>query len=168
MLANSSKVHLMHERLIEILLEGAKLALNNRELVAEGCYKNLFYLCSVAGQPEDVFSCHMKIAKIVVPLLMIRAREVLQKFILDDKKGGGMPIARERLAEVSFILSYLKNLELHPEIEEDKISNVATGKKRHILKLFPLLCDCITTRENEIKQLLREIFHTAAKELGLE
>jgi len=109
----------------------------------------------------------MKISKIVVPLLMARCREVLRKFIADDKKGG-MPIARERLAEVSYILSYIKNLELHPEIEEERISNIAVGKKRHILNLFPLLCDCITTKENDIKQLLRDVFHSAAKELGLE
>ena len=108
----------------------------------------------------------MKIAKNVLPLLMSRAKEVLQKFIVDDKKGG-MPIARERLAEVSSILGHLKSLELDSDMELEEKSPQAIGKKKHLLKLFPLLCDCITTKENEIKQLLKEIFYTIGKELGL-
>jgi hypothetical protein len=105
----------------------------------------------------------------VVPVLMKRCREVLQKFIIDDKKSGTLPIARVRLAEVSFILKQLQLLELHPDIDEEKpTSALLSGKKRHLLKLFPLLCDCITTKEPEIKELLKEIFHTSAKEIGLE
>lgn len=168
LLAVSAKVPLMHQRLIDILFEGAKLSNSSREFVAEGCYKNLFYLCSVDGKEEEEFSCHMKIAKMVIPLVMARCREVLQKFIQDDKKQGGLPIARGRLMEVSFILSQLLTLELHPEVDFEKPSSVAVGKKRHLLKLFPLLCDCITTRESEIKPLLQEIFHQVAKELCLE
>jgi len=44
----------------------------------------------------------------------------------------------------------------------------ASGNRRHLLHLFPLLCDCITTKETEIKELLKEIFQTSGKEIGLE
>jgi len=168
LVACSVKVPLMHSRLIDVLLEGSTLVPNGRELFAQGCFSDLFFLCTQGGKPEDEFSCHMKVAKNVFPILMNRCREVLLKFIIDDKKSGTLPIARSRLVEVSLILQQLKNLELNPEIDEQEEKGPHRGKKRHLLKLFPLLCDCITTRENEMKEQLKEIFHEAAKELGLE
>lgn len=52
MLENSSKVHKIHDRLIEILSEGTFVGKNNREKLAEGSYSNLFYLCSIGGKPD--------------------------------------------------------------------------------------------------------------------
>ena len=53
MLSQSAKVPLMHERLIDILLEGTSLVYNNREPFAVGCYKNLFYLAANGGNAES-------------------------------------------------------------------------------------------------------------------
>ena len=50
----------------------------------------------------------MKLAKMVMPILMRKCREVLNKFISDEKKSGTLPAARSRLAEISFILQQLR------------------------------------------------------------
>ena len=52
MLASSRKVPLMHERLIEVLSEGTARGKTNRELLAEGCFNNMFFLGAQAGTPE--------------------------------------------------------------------------------------------------------------------
>jgi len=41
------------------------------------------------------------------------------------------------------------------------------GKKQHLLQLFPLLCDYITVKESETKDLLKNLFLEIAKEIGL-
>jgi len=111
----------------------------------------------------------MKIARLVIPHLMNRCKDLLQRFTQEEKQSGTFPIARSRLKEVSFVLKQLLVLEMHPELNEEKPkSALFSGKKRHLLKLFPLLCDCITTKEPEVKELLKEIFHEVAKETGLE
>ena len=117
----------------------------------------------------DEFSCHMKIGQMVVPVLLNKCKELLQRYIAEDKKSGSLPMARSKLAEVTFVLKQLATMELHPDAYAEKpTSPLFSGKKRHLLKLFPLLCDCITTKENEVKELLKEVFHEAGKEIGLE
>lgn len=61
-------------------------------------------------------------------------------------------------------------LDLHPDVDLDSEvkSPLVTGKKRHLLQLFPLLCDCITTKENSLKEILKDLFHETAKAIGLE
>jgi hypothetical protein len=40
--------------------------------------------------------------------------------------------------------------------------------REHLLRLYPQLCDCITTREDQVKPLLRELFHIAGAQVGLQ
>lgn len=166
-------------------------------MLCHASYNNLFYLCVQGAVPgrylfvmfvcqslyicnivDDERSCHMLIARQVVPLLISRCKEVLQRMIGDDKKIGSLPLPRWQLAEANFVLKQLLLLDLHPDISEDstdsnkgsnvKINAKITGKKRHLLLLFPLFSDCITVKEPEIKEQLKEIFHAVARELGIE
>jgi len=152
------------------LNEGTLLGKSNREGFSEGCYKNLFYLCAQGSQPDNNFSCNMVIARMVTPHLLNRCKELLQRFIQEDKMSGNFPIARSKLQEVSFVLKQLLSMEINSDLDAGtpQHSPLYKGKKRHLLVLFPLLCDCIMTKEVEIKELLKEIFHAAAKEIGLE
>jgi len=82
-------------------------------------------------------------------------------------------VHRSRLAEILFVLQQLQALELPSTLElvgvsEDSPLFQNKSKKRHLLYLFPLLCDCITTREEGFKDRLRDIFHMVAKEMKLE
>eukprot|EP01119_Soliformovum_irregulare_P017651 TRINITY_DN5270_c0_g2_i3.p1 TRINITY_DN5270_c0_g2~~TRINITY_DN5270_c0_g2_i3.p1 ORF type:complete len:1456 (-),score=501.24 TRINITY_DN5270_c0_g2_i3:3-4370(-) len=169
MITKSEKVPLMHERMIDVLLEGTKLANQNREVVSEASYNNLFALASVDPNLPGDIDFKMKIAKMACPKMMHRCREVLVQFIEADRESGSLPVARSLLAEVSFMLTQLSQLEWHPDIEDDTLApGKKGGKKRHLLKLFPLLCDCITTKEMAIKPILQELFHAAGREIGLE
>lgn len=173
MLSGAAHAELLHERLLDILRSGTLQVTANREFFAQACYKNLFYLCSRGGEQDDAHSCHLVIARLAAPLLLLRCKEVLQAFVTDDRQTGQCPLPRCRLAEISFLLQELYNLELHPALEvlpeqTSQITSKMTGTKRHLLHLFPLLCDCITTREESIKERLKAIFHEMAKSLGLE
>jgi hypothetical protein len=74
---------------------------------------------------------------------------------------------------VNFLLSQLKSLELKNaadlwETPTKTTTILPSSSRRHLWELYPELCDCITARESEIKEHLKEIFHLIAKELGLE
>jgi hypothetical protein len=84
--------------------------------------------------------------------------------------GVSVNINRARLVEVHFLLTQLKNLQLrdaHLLWETPSKINLSPSR-RHLWELYPEFCDCITVREPEIKETLKEIFHLTAKELGLE
>jgi hypothetical protein len=114
----------------------------------------------------------MKLAQLAAPVLMDQCTQVLKQFIEIELKSGRLPLAQNALNEVVFVLSHLKNLSLHPSlslVQEDKLPQAyGSSKKRHLLYLFPLLCECITTKELTVKPLLKAIFHATATEVGLE
>jgi len=41
------------------------------------------------------------------------------------------------------------------------------GSRGHLVYLMPLFADCITCRDPELKELLREIFREISKEFGV-
>lgn len=51
---------------------------------------------------------------------------------------------------------------------ENKNNSLIQGRKGHLIYLFPLLAECIGSKEPEIKDILREIFQEISKALGLE
>ena len=42
-----------------------------------------------------------------------------------------------------------------------------SSNRSHLLRLFPLLCDCIAIRDGELRELLRQVMQIAANEIGL-
>ena len=73
---------------------------------------------------------------------------------------------------MTIVLNGLKTLVLHPKLEvvnaqSQPLKSFPNSAKRHLLLLFPIFCDCITTKEDSIKQILKEIFHTVAGEVNL-
>lgn len=77
---------------------------------------------------------------------------------------------RSRLTEVAFILERLKSLEIYPNLlvdENEQIPQHLRGKKSHLIQLLPLLADCVTSKEAELKEYLKDIFFEISKELGI-
>lgn len=114
-------------------------------------------------------------AKLALPIIMSRSKSVIQQFIADDLRSGHFPLPRLRLDEVVLLLSLLRQLNLHSDLELDhafceKIKRIGQNesRKRHLLLLLPLFCDCITVHEQSIKFTLKEILHDVAKDIGLE
>jgi hypothetical protein len=87
------------------------------------------------------------------------------------------------LEDIKYVLEKLKNLEIYPNylnFEEDPnfskvtLDNIGMmdiiikNKKSHLFILLPLLSDFITTKENDIKQIIKEIFKMITGEIGIK
>ena len=93
-----------------------------------------------------------------------------------------MPLSRSRLEDIKFVLEKLKVLEVYPDYiyvdekdlnekknkEKDMMDFILLKKKSHLISLLPLLSEFITTKENEIKILVKQIFRIISEELGIK
>ena len=138
--------------------------------------------------PDDYVKIKEKIAKMCTPILIKRCKEILKKFLSDEIKSGAMPLSRSRLEDIKYVLEKLKKLEIYPDYnkiedmkkekkEENKIEDneqqeiigfILKKKKSHLISLLPLLSEFITTKENEIKILVKDIFKIISSELGIK
>ena len=81
---------------------------------------------------------------------------------------------------MKFVLEKMKNLEIYPNylnVEEgDNISCgnnnvmdiVMKNKKSHLFSLLPFLSEFITTREHDIKIIIKDIFKIITQEIGIK
>ena len=165
--------------------------------ISKVCISNLFELCRYKNKDDlikelnsnnnnsitnnDYVNIKIKIAKMCTPILIKRCKEILKKYMEDEIKSGSMPLSRSRLEDCKFVLEKLKDLEIFPNDEnEDNIKEnnnnnnddikVLINKKRksHLINLLPLLSDFITTKENEIKIIVKEMFKIIAEQLGIK
>ena len=138
--------------------------------------------------PDDYVKIKEKIAKMCTPILIKRCKEILKKFLSDEIKSGAMPLSRSRLEDIKYVLDKLKKLEIYPDYnkiedmkekkDENKIEEnneqqeiigfILKKKKSHLISLLPLLSEFITTKENEIKILVKDIFKIISNELGIK
>ena len=137
---------------------------------------------------DDYVKIKEKIAKMCTPILIKRCKEILKKFLADEIKSGSMPLSRSRLEDIKYVLDKLKKLEIYPEYnkiddiswnnKEEKVEKeqneqeimnfILKKKKSHLISLLPLLSEFITTKENEIKILVKDIFKIISSELGIK
>ena len=165
--------------------------------ISKVCISNLFELCKFKTpeilkreindknfNPDDYVKIKEKIAKMCTPILIKRCKEILKKFLADEIKSGSMPLSRSRLEDIKYVLDKLKKLEIYPEYnkidemngnkevqyeKEQEIMNfILKKKKSHLISLLPLLSEFITTKENEIKILVKDIFKIISSELGIK
>ncbi|KAK5574547.1 hypothetical protein RB653_009800 [Dictyostelium firmibasis] len=159
------RVSIIRDRLVEILQEGSVLSAQGREKVAQSCYRNMFSICSTTNalNPESI-----EIAKVVLPVVLKRCKDVLQRFVIDERQSGSYPLPRYRLSEISFILKEIFELELQTGVYQPLNNSTSIikpdCKRPHLLELYTILCDCICTSEKEIKELLKNIFLIVSKE----
>ena len=80
---------------------------------------------------------------------------------------------------MKFVLEKMKNLEIYPnylnldEGENYQILNnvmeiVMKNKKSHLFSLLPFLSEFITTREHDIKIIIKDIFKIITQEIGIK
>jgi len=87
------------------------------------------------------------------------------------------------LVDIKYVLEKLKNLEIYPNYlnyDEDPNFNKYTlenvtmmdlimkNKKSHMFQLMPLLSEFITSKENDIKLLVKDIFRLINNEIGIK
>ena len=163
--------------------------------ISKVCISNLFELCKYKTEdnlkreineknfdPSDYVKIKVKIAKMCTPILIKRCKETLKKFLDDEIKSGSMPLSRSRLEDIKFVLEKLKLLEIYPDYiyidekeleekknkEKDMMDFILMKKKSHLISLLPLLSEFITTKENEVKIIVKEIFRIISSELGIK
>ena len=80
---------------------------------------------------------------------------------------------------MKFILEKVKSLELGYNLEPDftSVNNdkkkavildlIMQNKKAHLFHLIPLLSEFITSKDNDIKQIIKEIFKILSCEMGI-
>ena len=165
--------------------------------ISKVCISNLFELCKFKTpeilkreindknfNPDDYVKIKEKIAKMCTPILIKRCKEILKKFLADEIKSGSMPLSRSRLEDIKYVLEKLKKLEIYPEYnkidemsgnkeiqyenEQEIMNYILKKKKSHLISLLPLLSEFITTKENEIKILVKDIFKIISSELGIK
>jgi hypothetical protein len=120
------------------------------------------------------------LSQLVAPYLLERCIEALKTYTEDERRSGLRPLPFRRREEVVHLLKCLLECTTNPKIEfflhepEDEKKDtelkplLPESRKKLLLKLFPVLCDCVIIKEPSFKELLREIFHRVSKEMRLE
>ena len=134
----------------------------------------------------EFINMKIKIAKICTPILIKRCRDMLKKFLEDEIKSGAMPLLRSRFEEVKFVFDKIKALEVYPNFlcldsgsnnsNNGKVSIddlcvmdvISKSRKAHLFYLHPILAEFITTKENEVKIIIRDIFKMISEQMGIK
>ena len=125
-----------------------------QDSLSTACLRALFDLAKVENVEDQQA---LRISKRASPVLVSRCKDFLRRFINEEKQSGMMPLPRARLVELIEILQCLKDL----NVPEGTLQR--PGRKAHLLDLFPQLCELITSRETEVKELLKQIFLEVAR-----
>ena len=116
-------------------------------------------------------------AKICSSLLIQRIIENLKNFRDYEDKLNDVPLNQDRVKEMVELLNNIKDLELFPNINQLEIEEeieikkkevsifdlLAKTKKIHLFYLQPILNDFIYTKEQIIKNIIKEIFEESTK-----
>ncbi len=170
---------------------------NSSLSISKMCLNNLFNLCkyknddeikkefekiSLDGinqneikEREQIFiKIKIKISKMCTPILLKRSKDIMKKYIDDEIKSGAMPLSRNRTEEIKFILDELKNLKIFPGCESEENNEITDfseaikkSYKGHLFILHKIFSEFITTKENDIKMLIKEIFKIISTEMGV-
>jgi hypothetical protein len=171
--------------------------LNNSsiESLNQICIKELFNICKYKSNEELLENIknekikinkdkyiynQIKIGKICTSLLIQKTIEILKQFREDEIKSGDMPLSRGRYQEIKILLENVKNLEVYPDInkiekneknEEKKeltmFDLASKTKKVHLFYIQPILNDFINTKDQDIKNLVKDIFQDITTIIGI-
>ena len=124
-------------------------------------------------EEEKFVQNYIKISKILTNLLIQKIIDILKKFREDEKKIGDMPLNRIRINEIISVLNNVKDFETYPNFndlnkigdqkdnnEDGKIfDSISKSRKIHLFYIHPILNDFIFSKENSIKNIVKQIFN---------
>mmetsp|Transcript_5623 Transcript_5623/g.8694 ORF Transcript_5623/g.8694 Transcript_5623/m.8694 type:complete len:1334 (+) Transcript_5623:1-4002(+) len=179
----------------------------DRERFARACWHRLVGLCSSQPLPSpsqeipvpagkaSMETVRLVLARLAAPVLLDRCRDLVRRYVSDERRAGQAPLPRYRYDEVAFVLREMQELDLCSGVLDAegqpfemhtmhrspswslRLSQAQSGwvpptavhgKKAHLLVLYPSLCDCIVTRDDSIREVIREILHEIGRLVGLE
>jgi len=139
------------------------------------CLVAMFTLCRRATEPEGEDTCHLLVAQEATELLVCRCSAIILDYVNDCRLSGGCPIPRRQHHQITFLLHQLLELELPPGILALPATacvqtSSAPPRERtrvHLLRLFPVLSECVGLSDPLVQQMMVKIFHCISNELGL-
>ncbi|KAI1287234.1 Protein MON2 -like protein [Halotydeus destructor] len=141
-----------------------------KEEFARTCFETLlqFSFLGPKGNPNLFIQSNNKVDttnafevglvnKLAVTSLLQRFRDVVIKYLEDERLSGKCPLARHRVAEISFVLKALATLV--SSLKKAPIETVEDGVWDQLIALYPHLVDCTTSNCAQVNRSLREVLH---------
>lgn len=139
-----------------------------------------------AGAEDAPVTFNSELGALAFPVLLRQCRKVLLQCYAsgttEEGEGGAVSVhalGELRTAQLCFVLEELAQLEVEPayvekaELDEDegwstshKI-RVTTGRRAHLLLLYPVFCELCILQSLDVQLRLRQVMQIAGVELGL-
>ena len=130
---------------------------------------------------EKFVKNYIKTSKFLTNLLIKKIIAILKKFREDERKIGDMPLNRGRIYEIISVLNNVKDLEVYPNFNDFKkiesqiinkeeiaiFDSISNSRKIHLFYIQPILNDFIFSKENSIKNIVKEIFNEITNTINL-
>ncbi|KAJ9663769.1 Endocytosis and vacuole integrity protein [Coniosporium apollinis] len=150
-----------------------------RSRMAYFCLSELFSLCAstttAADDDHDTPSAaaasseRIRLAQAAAPYLILRCALPIKAYIADQPLRGRMPQPYGQRQELLFVLRGLRQLESEPRAIPEA-EGVRSARRRHLVRLFPLLTRAIAVRNGNdkvVEELVR-LLQAVGEEFGVE
>eukprot|EP00759_Apiculatamorpha_spiralis_P058716 PhF_6_TR927/c1_g1_i1/m.1597 len=128
-------------------------------------------------------------ALIALPVVVLRCKTIISEYSVDDRSAGRVPLASHRHEEIIFVLKTVRSLTVNPALWTASAWNAPTtehsqqqqppqgsgcthqpaafGRKGVLIRLFPVLCDLMGCKADDVKALLAATCKDISLELGI-
>lgn len=93
--------------------------------------------------------------RLAVTSLLQRFNDVVVRYVQDERLSGKCPLARHRVAEISFVLKALATL--IQSLKKAPAESVEEGVWEQLINLYPQLVDCTTSSFTQVNRCLQEV-----------
>lgn len=93
--------------------------------------------------------------RLAVTSLLQRFNDVVVRYVQDERLSGKCPLARHRVAEISFVLKALATL--IQSLKKAPPESVEDGVWDQLINLYPQLVDCTTSSFVQVNRCLQEV-----------
>ncbi|KAK2161316.1 hypothetical protein LSH36_119g13030 [Paralvinella palmiformis] len=123
-----------------------------REEFAKMCFETLLQFSFITKQ--DGKGEEGSITKLAVSSLLQRCKEVLTKYIEDERLSGRCPLPRPRMTEMSFVLKAIMTLLV--TLKKTSPAQVDKAIWTQVIDLYPALVSCTTSTSPQVCTALRD------------
>lgn len=143
-------------KLVRIISRGAEEGESSgRRRFVRSCQKKLFILGEANwGESTEGGKTGVGIAAECGQYVVETCARVLGQYIADGQRAGRCPLPAGRRAEAVFLLQQLRRM---LRKSESGGSSPGSGSRKHVLALYPRLCECVESRDEAIRYLAREL-----------
>ena len=123
-----------------------------REEFAKACFETLLQFSFInPGTESDGGGA---ITKLAVSSLLKRCKDVLEKYVEDERLSGKCPLPRPRMSEMAFVLKAISTL--LQTLKKAPPNNVEPGIWTQVVGLYPALVECTTSTSSQVCRALKE------------